>query len=113
MLVGDGRQQRLNIGSEVGFGRDDHLRRGTACDDRIDRKAILAHHRRIALAQKGLSEQVEEIVGAGAADDACRVNAVDLAERLAQQPRRALGIDLQLAGKLLIGRNRLGTGAEW
>ena len=47
----------------------------------------------------GVGDQIEQIVGAGAADDAVGIEAEGAADRLAQRGRRAVRIVLQMLGR--------------
>ena len=105
-------QDRIDVGSEIGFGRD-HV--GGAVRhrrDRIHQEAVGCRDRLIATAEIGVRQQIEDLVGAGAADDAVGIEPEGAADRLAQQPRCAFRIVLQMRRGLLIGRNGLRRGPE-
>jgi hypothetical protein len=50
----------------------------------------------VAMADEGVGEQEEKVVGAGAADDAIGIEAIGRSDRLAQAALRAVGIDVEL-----------------
>ena len=106
------RQQRIDIGAIVTLVDHDNLGAGRPGDDRIDRKTVAVHHRFVAFPQIDLGQQVQEIIRAIAADDAIGIDAMHFAQRLAQQARRALGIDFELFGSGGKGGDRLRAGAE-
>src|SRR5690606_12533116 len=87
-------------------------RPGSAGHDRVDRKAIAVHHRFVAPAEIALGQKVQQIVRAIAADDLGGVNAVNFAERLAQEARSAIRIDLEIGTDAGIGLDGAGTGAQ-
>ena len=66
--------------------RRDHRRAaGRADGDRVDEESVLRVDRLVAGRDIGLGEQGQELVGAGAADDAVGVEPVGGGDRLAQR----------------------------
>ena len=63
----------VDIGGEIRFRRDDRLGAGAERGDRIDQEAVRGVDGLVAVGEVGARDQVEQIVGAGAADDARRV----------------------------------------
>ncbi|RXT27701.1 hypothetical protein B5U98_02605 [Bosea sp. Tri-39] len=105
-------EDRVDIGGEVRLGHDHRLAAGGEDRDLVDEEAVLSEHALVAIAEIDLGDQLQQFVRAGAADDAVGVEAVAAGDRLAQLRRRAVGIEFKLAGKVAIGRDRLGARAE-
>ncbi len=97
----------VDIGGVVLLGRHHGLRARAQGRNRIDQKAVGGVDRLVAVGEIGARQQVEEVVGAGAAHDARGIEAEGAADRLAQFRRRAVGIVLEMAGDALIGLDRL------
>ena len=93
-------QDRIDIGGVVGLGRDDVLGAIRHGRDRIDQKAMRGGDRLVALLEIGVGEQIEDLVRAGAADDAGGIEPVGAADRLAQHPRGAFRIIFQMRRRL-------------
>ena len=66
--------------------------------------------RLVAVGEIGARQQIEQIVRAGAADDAVGVEPVGASDRFAQLGRRAVGIILEVLAGRAIGGDRLGLG---
>src|SRR5262249_278572 len=62
--------------------------------------------------EESLREQIEDLVGAGATDDAARIKPERLADGFAQHAQSAFRIVLQMRADFLIGRDRLGRGPK-
>src|SRR6185437_13504312 len=92
--------------------RDDGLRAGRQRRDRIDEKAVRGVDRLVAVLEIGAGDQVEQIVGAGAADDARRIEAERLTDRLAQRGRGAVRIILEVLAGLVVGGDRMRARAQ-
>ena len=79
----DALQDRVDIAGEFGF-RGDHIggavRHGR---DRIDQKAVRGRDRLVTVAEIGVGEQVEDLVRAGAADDAVGIEPEGAPDRFA------------------------------
>ena len=60
----------------------------------------------------GVGEQIEDLVRAGAADDAVGIEPEGAADRLAQHARGAFRIVLEMVDRVLVGLLRLGRGPE-
>ena len=91
-------EDRIDVGGEVGLGRDDVDGAVRHRRDRIDQKAVGGRDRLVAVAEIGVRQQIEDLVGAGAADDAVGIEPEGAADRLAQHPRGAFRIVLQMRG---------------
>ena len=63
--------------------------------------------RLVAVGEIGARQQIEQIVGAGAADDAGGIEPERAADRLAQLGRRAVRIILEMLADRVVGRDRL------
>jgi hypothetical protein len=74
---------------------------------------VVGHDRFVARAEIGVGEQVQQFVGAGAADDAIRIEAEALADRLTQNARRAFRVVLKMRRAVLVRGDRLRRRAEW
>ena len=103
----DARKDRIDIGGEVGLGRDDVLGAVRHGCDRVHQEAVGGGDRLIALAEIGVRQQIEDFVRARAADDAVGVEAVGAADRLAQHPRGAFRIVFEMRSRLLVDLDRL------
>ncbi len=101
------REDRVDVGGEIGFGRDDVPGAVRHRRDRVDQETVGGRNRLVAMGEIGVREQIEDFVRAGAADDAVRVESEGAADRLAQHPRCALRIILQMRRGVLVDRNRL------
>ena len=96
----------------VGFGRDDRLRAGSQSCDRIDEEAMRSVDRLIAIGEIGACQQVQQIVGAGAADDAAWIEPECASDRFAQHGRGAVRIVFQTRAHGLVRGDRARTGPE-
>ena len=105
-------EDRIDIGGELGLGRDHVDGAVRHRRDRIDQKAVGGRNRLVALAEIDVRQQIEKFVGTRAADDAVGVEPEGAPDRLAQNPRRAFRIVLQMRGDALVGFDRLRRGAE-
>ena len=101
------REDRVDVGGEVGLGRDDVLGAVRHRRDRVHQKAVRGGDRLVAMAEIGVRQQIEDFVRAGAADDAVGVEPEGAADRLAQHPRGAFRIVLQMRRRLLVDFHRL------
>jgi len=73
---------------------------------------VLGDDALVARAEIDMAEQAEQFVGTVAAQDIGLVQPVHFGDRLAQRRGLAVGIDLQMAGALLEGVDRLRAGAH-
>ena len=90
-----GGEDGVDVGAAVALG---HLDRGGAGGERGDpvhAEAVLGVDHLAARAGVGLGEEGDDLVGAGAADDAGGVEAVHLADRPAQGGVVGRGIEVQ------------------
>ena len=87
-------EDRIDVGGVVLLRRDHGRGAGAERRDRIDQEAVRGVDRLVAVGEIGARQQVEQIVGAGAADDAGRIEPEGAADRLAQVGRRAVRIIL-------------------
>ena len=71
--------------------------------DLVNEKAMRGVDRLVARAEIGAGQQVQQLVGAGAADDAGRIEAVELGDRLAQGSGRAIGVTREVGRRGEIG----------
>ena len=103
----DAREDRVDVGGEFGLGRDDVFGAVRHGGDRVHQEAVGGGDRLVAVAQIGVRQQIEDFVRAGAADDAVGIEPVGAADRLAQHPRGAFRIVLQMRGRLRVDFLRL------
>ena len=106
-------EDRIDVGGKVGLGRDHvdgAVRHGR---DRIHQKAVGGADGLVAVAEIGMRQQIEDFVGAGAADDAVGIEPEGAADRLAQHARRTFRIILQMISRFLVDRDRLRRRSEW
>ena len=101
------REDGVDVGGEVGFGRDDVLGAVRHGGDRVHQKTVRGGDRLVALAEIGVRQQIEDFVRAGAADDAVGIEPVGAADRLAQHPRSAFRIVFEMRRRLLVDFLRL------
>src|SRR5690606_35796709 len=80
--------------------------------NRIDKEAVLGMDRLVAGRQIGVRQKVQDLVRAGAADNARRVKTEGPPDRLAQAGCRPVGIELEMLARCPIGGDRLRTRAE-
>ena len=80
-------KDHIGVGGEVGLGCDDIDGAVGPGRDRIHQKAVGGADRLVAMAEIGVREQVEDFVGAGAADDAVGIKPEGAADRFAQHAR--------------------------
>ncbi len=73
----------VDVGGVIGFRHGNRPRAGAERDDRIDQKAMRGVDRLVAVAEIGVGEQVQEIVGTGAADDTVGIESERASDRLA------------------------------
>jgi len=73
---------------------------------------MLAVDRLVARAQIGVGEELQELVGAGAADDVLWLQAIAAGDRLAESRGAAIGIALEFGGRRPIGGDGGGAGAK-
>ena len=64
---------------------DNRLRAGSERHDRVDQEAVQGVDRLVAVGEVGARQQIEQIVGAGAADDAVGIEPIHAPDRLAQR----------------------------
>ncbi len=102
----------VHVGGIVPLWHRNGLCAGAQGRDRIDQKAVDGMDRLVAVGEIGASEQVEQVVGAGAAHDAVGIEPEGAADGLTQRGGGALRVILQMIGDRMIGRDRLRTGAE-
>ncbi len=80
---GDGGEDRIDVGGVVLFRRGDRFRAGAQGRDRIDQEAVRGVDRLVAVAEIGVRNEIDEVVGPGAADDALGVQSEGVPDRLA------------------------------
>ena len=105
-------QDRVDVGGEIGLGRDDVDGAVRPGRDRVHQEAVGGGDRLVAMAEIGVREQIEDFVRTGAADDAVGIEPEGAADRLAQHARSAFRIVLEVVGGRLVGGNGLRRGAE-
>ncbi len=110
---GDRGEDVVHAGSEVGFRRDDRRATRRQGRDPVDEKPVLGEDRFVAGAEIGLGEQVQQFVGARAADDPVGVEPVGGRDCLAQRRRGAVRIACEFPGARLERLNGFGTRPEW
>jgi hypothetical protein len=96
-------QQLVDIGREIGLARRHRQGADRMGGDRIDQEPMLAVEHLVAGAGIGAGEQAENLVGAGAADNALGIEAVARADRLAQRDGAAIRVAMHAGGGLVIG----------
>ena len=99
-------EDRIDVGGEILLRRHHRLGAGAERHDRIDQKSVRGVDRLVAVDEIGMRQQVQQIVGTGAADDAVGIEPERPPDRLAQFARRAVGVVLEMIGARLIGRDR-------
>ncbi len=104
---GDALQDFADVGAQVRLRSDDGRRAVRQHDDLVEQEAVLGENRLVALAEIGVRQHGQQLVGAGPADDARRVEAVVGRNGIAQRRGIAVGVALQGAGALAEGGNRL------
>ena len=105
-------QDRIDVGGEIGLGRD-HVDGAVGLGrDRIHQKAVGGGDRLVAMAEIDVRQQIEDFVGAGAADDAVGIEPEGAADRLAQHARGSFRIILQMRRGFLVDRDGLRRRAE-
>src|SRR5262249_59182999 len=77
-----------------------------------DQKRVCGVNRRVAVVEIGVGDEVQEVVGARAADDAARIEPERAPDRLAQRGRVAVGVVLQVFTDRVIGGDRLWARSE-
>ena len=82
--LGHAAEQRIDVGAVVRVGRHHQRRAAAPRGDVVDREAIADVDHFVARPGEGLRGEIEQLVGAGAADDPRRIDAVQRAERRAQ-----------------------------
>ena len=105
-------RMRVDVGAVGLLRRDDRLAAARQRGDLVHEEAVLGVDRLVARPDVGVRDQVHQLVGAAAAHDALRVEAVELGDRLAQRGRGPVRIAVQLVGLGLVGRDRLGARAQ-
>ena len=88
-------EQGVDVGSQIGLRRGHRRRACRARGERINEKAVPAVQHFVAGAGIGLGQQLQDFIGAGAAHDTRRVEAVEGAERIAQITGAAVGVAMQ------------------
>ena len=94
-----GRQDRIDIGGEVALGSHDRMGARRARGDRIHGEPVLRVDHLVARPCIGVGQQGKEFVRARAADDARRVEVVDLADGGSKLLRGAVRIEVQRGGE--------------
>ncbi len=102
----------VDVGRVVLFRRRDRRRAGAADGDRVDQERVGGVNRLVAVAQIGVGNQVQKVVGARAADDAAGIEPERAPDCLAQRGRVAVGIILQVLTDGVIGGDRLRARSE-
>ena len=100
------REDGVDIGGEIRLRRHHRFGARAQRHDRIDQKAMRGVDRLVAIDQIGVRQQMQEIVGAGAADDAVGIEPERVPDRLAQLDGRTVRIILEMIGGGLVGRDR-------
>ena len=106
-------ENRVDVRREIGLRRDHRLGAGRERGDRIDQKAVGGVDRFVAVGEIGAGQQVQQVVGAGAADDAVRIEPERPPDRFAQFARRAVRIIFKMRADGLISRDGARARSEW
>ena len=88
----------VDVGGEILLRRGNRFGAGAQGRDRVNQKAVLGVDRLVAIGEIGARQQIEQIVGAGAANDARGIETEDFADRLPQRGGRAVRIIFQMFG---------------
>ena len=107
-----GSEHGIDIGRVVLFRRHDRRRARTARGDRINKESMGGVDGLVAIVQIGVSNEVQELIGAGAADNAIRIEPKGTADRFTQRGGIAIGVVLQVLADGVIGGDRLGARPE-
>ena len=99
-------EQGPHVGPVRGLRRRHRARPDARGREPVDEKAILRVQHLVAGSGVGPGEQVEQLVGTVAADDARRIESVPGGDGIAQALGRAVRITVQLAGDLAISGDR-------
>ena len=110
--LGDTGEDRIDVSGELALGGDHRRRAAAEYGDAIDEEAVLRVDALLTRSEVAMRDQVEQLVRAGAADNARRVEAVLAADRLAQLQRGTVRIAVEMAGFGLECGDGLGAGAE-
>ena len=73
------RQDGVDVGGEILFRRDDRCASGGPDGDGINGEAMLGVDALLAMADEAVGHEEEDVVRAGAADDAVRIEAIGVA----------------------------------
>src|SRR5207237_8081087 len=103
---GEPRKGRVDGGGVLRLRDNDPRRAGAERRDRVYEKAVLGVERLVAIGEMGGREEVEQIVGARAADDAVRIEPEGASDRFAQRSCRAVRIVLKAIARRAIGGDR-------
>jgi hypothetical protein len=100
------REHRIHVRGMVLLRRDD--RRGARAEDRdrIDQKCVRGVDRLVAVAEIGRGNQMQQIIRAGATNDALGIESERATDRGAQRGCGAIGIIGQVLGGRVIRRDR-------
>ncbi len=105
-------EDRIDVRGVVLFRGHDRGGARAEDRDRINQEAVRGVDRLVAVGQIGVGDEIEQIVGAGAADDAVGIEPESAPDRLAQLGRGAVRIVLEMLGERAIGGDRLRARAE-
>ena len=111
-LLAHASQDGVDIGGEILLRRDHRLGAGAERGDRVDQEAVGGVDRLVAVGKIGARQQIEQIVGAGAAHDARRIEPEDRADRFAQFGGRTVRVVFQVLADRAIGGDGAGAGAQ-
>ena len=94
--VGDGGEDRVDIGGGVGLLHRDRRRAARQDLDAVDQEAVLGVDRLVAGRQIALAQKPQQLVRTVAAQDMAAVETVDLGDGVLEGGGLAVGIDLEL-----------------
>ncbi len=110
--LGHRREDRVDVGRVGGLLRLNRRAARGKRRDPIDQEAVPRVDHLVARADEGMRQQVQQLIGAGAADNARRIESERPPDRLPQQSRGAVGIVVQGRSGRAIGLDRLLARAE-
>ena len=111
-LIRHRRQQGIDVSGEIRFWCRHWRRAGGLRRNGIHQEPVLAVDHLIAGAGIGLAQQADELIRTRSADHARRINAVDIADGVAQRRALAIRIAMQFPLQRGVGFRCLGARAE-
>ena len=110
--AGDARQHGVDVGPEVALGCCDRGRTDRERAEPVHQEAVRAVEHLVAGPGIGAHQQLDQLVGAGAADHALGIEVEAGADRLAQRPGTAVRVTVHDRDRRAQGRDRPGARPE-